>query len=141
MYKFNAISTKISIVFFIELEQIILKFVWKHKRFWIAKAILRKNNKLEVSQSQMSNTLQSCGNQKSMVLAQKQTYSSMEHKSPDINLCLYGHLIYDKGSKNIQRRKDSLFKNGAGKTGQLYAREWSWTTSLHHIPQNKLKMD
>ena len=52
-------------------------------------------------------------------------------ENSEINLHIYGQLIFHWRGKNIATGK-SLFNEWGGKTGQLYAKEWNWTTFLRH---------
>ena len=73
IHRFNAIPVKLPMTFFIELEQKISQFIWKHKRFQIVKAVLRKNGIGGINLPDFS-----YNHQDSMVLAQKQKYRPME---------------------------------------------------------------
>ena len=116
---FNAIPIKIPMTFFTELEQIILKFIWNHRRCQIAKAILKKEEQNWKYHAPWFQTiLQRYSNQNSIVLAQKQIHRWMEqNREPRNKTMPIWLIIYDKEGKNIQWEKTASLINGIGKTG------------------------
>ena len=120
--------------FFTELEQIILKFIWNHKRPRIGSE--EKDQSRRHNLPRLQTIPQSSSNQNTMVLAQKQTDQWNQTETPEINPHASSQLIFNKGGKNIQWEKDSLFSKYCWK---------SWTAActsmkLEHtlLPHTKI---
>ena len=109
IYRFNVIPIKLSMAFFKKLEQNISQFIWKQKALNSQSSLEKEEWSWRNQPSWLQVILQSYSHRDSMIPAQRQKYRSMEQDRKPRNKPMHLWVPFDKGGKNVQWSKDSLF--------------------------------